>query len=72
MRNSFIYQQIEVSLDEVVELGDFVELEMKWQFNSPEEAREKLYALSEELELEKNWQDQKGYPRVLMEKKGII
>ncbi len=71
-RTSYLYQQVEVSLDVVQELGDFVELEMKGQFNHPEEAREKLYTLAEELGLEKSWQDNKGYPRLMLEAKGVL
>ncbi|MDR0369092.1 MAG: class IV adenylate cyclase, partial [Candidatus Peribacteria bacterium] len=62
VRKSFIYQQVEVSLDTIEALGDFVELEMKGQFETPEEAREKLYQLAERLGLQKEWQDTKGYP----------
>lgn len=72
LRKSFMYQQVEVSLDSIEALGDFVELEMKGQFNNPEEAREKLYVLAEELGLEKEWQDTKGYPWLMLEKKGIL
>jgi len=71
-RQSFMYQGVEISLDEVAELGSYVELEMKGKFTSPEEARVELYRLAESLGLKREWQDQKGYPWLLLEKNGII
>jgi adenylate cyclase class 2 len=72
VRRSFMYKEVEVSLDQIAALGDFVELEMKGIFNSPEEAKEKLWELAKELGLERDWQDNKGYPWLMLEKKGII
>jgi adenylate cyclase class 2 len=71
-RKSYLYRNIEISVDEVEELGTFVELEMKGDFNSPEEAQAQLFSLAEELGLQKERQDHKGYPRLLLEQKGII
>jgi adenylate cyclase class IV len=45
---------------------------MKGQFETPEEAREKLYQLAERLGLQKEWQDTKGYPHLLLEEKGRL
>ncbi|MDR0860541.1 MAG: class IV adenylate cyclase [Candidatus Peribacteria bacterium] len=71
-RKSFMYQNVEISVDEVEELGDFVELEMKGEFDSSEQAVQKLYTLSNTLGLQRDWEDNKGYPWLLLEKKGII
>jgi adenylate cyclase class 2 len=68
-RKTFLYRDIEIALDEVDELGSFVELEMKGAFESTDEAKEKLYIVAQELGLQKDWQDNKGYPRLLLEQK---
>ncbi|MDR2541557.1 MAG: class IV adenylate cyclase [Candidatus Peribacteria bacterium] len=49
VRKSFLYHDIEISVDEVEELGGFVELEMKGEFDSPEAAKEKLRMVADEL-----------------------
>ena len=71
-RTSFLYQNVEISIDEVEELGNFVELEMKGEYSSFEEALAYLYALAEQLGIQREGEDHKGYPRLLLEQKGIL
>jgi predicted adenylyl cyclase CyaB len=71
-RLSYLYQEVEISVDEVEELGDFVELEMKGTFTSKDEAVETLYLLAETLGLSRETEDKKGYPYLLLEQKELL
>ena len=48
-RKIFMYKDIEIALDEVDELGRFIELEAKGEFASIEDARAHLYKIAEEM-----------------------
>ena len=71
-RKLFAYKNIEIAVDEVDELGWFIEFEAKGEFVSIEEARDYLYKIAGEMWAKLEDQDKKGYPYVLLERKGII
>jgi len=62
----------EIALDKVKELGHFIEIETKKDFGSVEEARKKLFMLAKKLGIDTSNPDKRGYPYVLMQKKGLI
>jgi len=71
-RRTWNYMNIEIALDEVTDLGIFIELEAKGDFNSIEDAKKHLYNTLEELGARIGKQDYRGYPYLLLEKKDLI
>ena len=71
-RKLFMYQKVEIAVDEVDELWRFIEFEAKWAFTSIEDARDYLYKIAGEMWAQLDAQDQKWYPYVLLERKGLI
>jgi adenylate cyclase class 2 len=69
-RKTWRYKDVEVAIDDVKELGAYVELEAKGRFKDIEEAKTHLYEVVKELDLQLGEQDLKGYPFLLLEKKG--
>ena len=59
-------------MDEVEELGFFIEIETTKDFGSVEVARKKIFELAKELGIDASDPDKRGYPYLLMEKKGLI
>jgi len=64
--------QFEIALDEVKELGYFIEIETIKDFGSVENARKELFDFAKFLEIDVSHPDFRGYPYLLMEKKGLI
>ena len=62
----------EIALDDVKELGFFIEIETTKNFGSVEIARSKIFEFAKELGLDASQPDERGYPYLLMEKKGLI
>lgn len=58
-----------VSVDDVAELGHFVEIEATKAFGTIAETLERLRSLALELGLDTNAIDNKGYPHLLIEKR---
>lgn len=69
-RNSWNYKDVEISIDHVTELGWFIEFEAKGNFRTIDSAKELLYSVLKELEAKTGSQDFRGYPYLLLEKKG--
>ena len=72
LRKIWDYGDVEVSLDSVDELGDFIEVEYKGEAIGIEAARKHLFAALKELGAEPGEIDYRGYPYLLMEKKGLL
>ena len=70
-RSTWIYKDVEIAIDEVIDLGFYAELEFKGGL-SVEKAKEHLYTIAVEIGLRKGDQDFKGYPHILMAKQGLI
>jgi adenylate cyclase class 2 len=64
--------EFEVALDVVKELGHFIEIEAIKDFGSVEATREKLFEFANDLGIDVSKTDKRGYPFLLMEKKGLI
>lgn len=72
-REVFIYNgEFEVALDIVKDLGYFIEIETMRDFGSVEEARKRLFELAKSLGVDTSNPDLRGYPYLMMEKKGLV
>ena len=72
VRKSWLKDDVEISVDSVTGLGDFIELECKKEFDSVEEAKDHLYSVLKEIKAEVGERDFKGYPHLLLEKAGLL
>jgi len=70
-RSSWDYNDVEISIDKVTELGWFIELEAKNE-SSIGEAKELLYKALKELNADVGPQDFKGYPHLILDKKKLL
>lgn len=64
--------KFEVALDKVEELGIFVEVESTAHKDSVEETREEIIDFAQNLGIDTSNIDKRGYPYLLMDKKGLI
>lgn len=64
--------EFEIALDRVSELGFFVEVEALKDFGGVELTRKKVHAFASSLGLDVHSADQRGYPFLLMKKKGLL
>lgn len=72
-REIYTYKdEFEIALDIVKELGYFIEVEAMKNFGSIEATREKVFEFAKNLGLDISKTDKRGYPFLLMEKKGLI
>ena len=71
-RSVWNYKDTEIAIDEVKELGSFIELEAKGNFANIESAKEHLYAILKEIGAKVGEQDFEGYPYLLLKKKGLL
>lgn len=67
-RSSWRLAQCEVSIDEVDQLGYFIELEFKGEYESVDQALLSLQAVLSSLEAEVSPQDRRGYPYHLLKR----
>lgn len=72
LRRSWIYKDIEISIDTVKGLGDYIELEYKGKINNIDEARKHLFAVLKEIKAKTKELDVKGYPYLLLKSKKLI
>ncbi|HLC74265.1 MAG TPA: class IV adenylate cyclase [Candidatus Nanoarchaeia archaeon] len=71
-REVFIYKnEFEIALDRVKELGNFIEIEAMKNFGTVHETREKLFQFAKRLGIDTSNADKRGYPHLLMKKKGL-
>lgn len=72
-RKAFLYAyDFEVALDDVSELGHFVEIESKKDFGGVDLTRIEVGDIARRLMLDPLQADHRGYPYLLMVKKGLI
>jgi adenylate cyclase class 2 len=64
--------EFEIALDSVKDLGYFIEIEALKDFGSVELTREKLFEFARNLGIDVSNPDKRGYPFLLMEKRGLI
>jgi|Deesub1362B_J571_1020462.scaffolds.fasta_scaffold05537_1 adenylate cyclase class 2 len=72
-REIYIYNdEFEIALDRVKDLGFFIEIEAIKDFGSIEKTREKLFEIANFLGIDISKTDKRGYPYLLMKKKGFV
>jgi predicted adenylyl cyclase CyaB len=72
-RDVFVYgDEFEIAFDTVKELGYFIEIETIKNFGSVEAARKALFEFAKILGVDTSKPDERGYPYILMKKKGLI
>lgn len=69
-RSTWVFEEVEIVIDEVKELGVFMELECKGHFSDAKAGKAHLYAVLEKLGAEVGEEDLRGYPFKLLTKKG--
>lgn len=62
----------EIALDTVTDLGYFVEVEVLKDFGSIEAARGQLIEFCQRLNIDASKNDNRGYPYLLMKKRGLV
>jgi len=72
-RETYHYNdEFEIALDTVKELGHFVEIEALKDFGSVLIARERLFEFAKKLGIDTSNCDLRGYPFMLLKKKGLL
>lgn len=74
-KHRLVYQyknEFEVVLDIVKELGCFIEVEAIKNFGSIQTTRQKLFEFAKALGINVSRADKRGYPYLMMKKKGLI
>lgn len=72
-REVYVYgSDFEISLDKVEELGFFIEIEALSDLGGEEETRKRLIETASFLGLNARAADTRGYPYLLMKKKGLL
>lgn len=69
-RSTWVFENVEIVIDEVKELGVFMELEAKGHFDDAKVGKAHLYAVLEMLSADVGEEDLRGYPFKLLENKG--
>ncbi|MFC1662615.1 class IV adenylate cyclase [Patescibacteria group bacterium] len=72
VHSTWMYKNVEIAIDEIKELGWFLELEAKGQHQSIDDAKNHLYKIIKELKAKTGPQDYKGFPHLLLEKKKLL
>jgi adenylate cyclase class 2 len=70
-RSVWMYKNVEIAIDDVKDMGFFIELEAKNDFKDVDEAKKVLYDALKKLGAETGKQDFRGYPYRMLEKKGF-
>jgi len=71
-RSTWLYEEVEIVVDDVKELGAYIELEAKSHFKDPKDGKNHLYKVLEKLHAEVGEEDLRGYPFRILEKKGYV
>lgn len=76
IRKNWKYKDTIISIDEITDLGHFIEIEIeKHEFEgikNIKQAKEYLYRILNELNMKLGKQDFEGYPYLLLKKRGLI
>lgn len=70
IRSTWQLKNVEVAIDEIKELGSFIELEITSNVENPKEAKAYLYKILQEMCAQIGEEDYRGYPFLLLEKRG--
>jgi adenylate cyclase class 2 len=72
-RETYLYKnEFEIALDKVKALGYFMEIEAKKDFGSIKKTRDKIIEFAINLEIDVSKAEKRGYPYLLMTKRGLI
>jgi len=69
-RTTWLFEEVEVVIDEVRNLGFFIELEATKNFKNPKDGKEYLYQILKKINAKVGDEDLRGYPYKLLEKQG--
>lgn len=68
-RTTYLYEQVEIMIDEVNNLGVYIELETTTPFDNPQAAKQYLFSILEKIQAEVGEEELIGYPYMLLHKK---
>lgn len=71
-RTVWILEEVEIAIDDVTDLGYYIELEAKGNFENPKDGKSYLYEMLEKLNAKVGEEDLRGYPFRILENKGYI
>ena len=71
-RDTWMYKDAEIAIDNVNNLGRFIELELKKQVEEAKEGKDYLHKLLRELNAKVGEEDLRGYPFRILEKEGYM
>ena len=63
--------EFEIALDDIKDLGHFIEIEAIRESGSVEETRKRLFEFAEQLDIDISKTQKRGYPYLLMKKMGL-
>lgn len=69
-RTTWLFEDVEIAIDDVKELGSFIELETTTHFDDPRKGKEYLYKFLKKLNADVGEEDIRGYPFRILEKQG--
>jgi len=69
-RAAWLLDQTEIVIDDVTDLGSFMELEATGHFDNPKEGKEYLYSVLQKMNAKVGEEDLRGYPYRILEKQG--
>ena len=69
-RTTWIFEEVEIVIDDVTDLGFYIELEATGDFEKPQEGKSYLHEILKKLNAEVGELDLRGYPFRILENKG--
>lgn len=69
-RTSWIFEDVEIVIDDITDLGFYIELEAKGSFDNPKDGKTYLYEVLKKLNAKVGEEDLRGYPFKILENKG--
>jgi adenylate cyclase, class 2 len=73
IRKNFRYKNAIISIDHVSDLGDYIQIEViKESKEEIEAGKEEIYGIAKELDANLGYQNNEGYPFILLKKKNLI
>ena len=71
-RTVWIFEEVEIAIDDVTDLGLYIELEAIGNFQNFQEGKSYLYEILRKLNPEVGYEDLRGYPFRILENNGYI
>lgn len=70
VRTTWMFEDVEIVIDDVKHLGAYIELETTTHFENPQDGKKFLYKILEKLNAQVGEEDLRGYPFRILENKG--